>query len=192
MNPLLINIPAELYTERLVLRPPRAGDGPAVNEAVLESLDALRPWMPWATVAPSVGESEAWCRRAQGEFVLRERLPMLMFLRCGATGEAGALVGSSGVPRLDWNVPKFEVGYWVRRRFERQGYVSEAVAAITKFAFETLRAARVEIQADDSNTRSWRVAERAGFVLEGIRRRGARGPEGDLRDTRIYAKTAAD
>ena len=65
MDPLLIDVPERIETERLVLRVPRAGDGPVVNAAVCASLDELAPWLPWAGTVPSVDESEAHCRRQQ-------------------------------------------------------------------------------------------------------------------------------
>ena len=91
--------------------------------------------------------------------------------------------------RIDWTVPRFEIGYWCRTSRVGHGYVSEAVAAITRFAFETLHAARVEIRTDVANSRSFRIAERLGFTLEGILRRDSRTPDGELRDTRVYAMT---
>jgi hypothetical protein len=42
--PILINVPAEIETPRLLLRCPRAGDGVVVHEAVVESLQELRAW----------------------------------------------------------------------------------------------------------------------------------------------------
>jgi RimJ/RimL family protein N-acetyltransferase len=183
-EPLLLDLPERLQTQRLTIRPPLPGDGPAVNEAIVETIDALRKWMPWATPTPSVEESEAWCRKAYADFLARRQLPLLMFLR-----EDGTFVGSGGIPRLDWKVPRFEIGYWVRRRFEGQGYVTEAVAEMTRFAFQTLSARRVEIHTDDRNARSWRVAERLGFRLEGVHRNDERSPDGTLRDTRVYAMT---
>ena len=183
-DPLLLDLPDRLETARLVLRAPLPGDGPAMNEAVIETIEALQPWMPWANPAPTPEQTEAWCRQSYGEFVLRRQLPLLMFLR-----EGGTFVGSSGIPRLDWKVPRFEIGYWVRRRFERQGYATEAVAEITRFAFEDLSARRVDIRMDDRNERSWRVAERLGFELEGLHRNDERAPDGRLRDMRVYAKT---
>lgn len=183
-NPLLLDLPERLETDRLILRPPLPGDGAAVNEAVLETIDALQKWMPWATPAPSVEQTEAWCRQSHADFVARRQLPMLMFLRDG-----GWFVGGSGIPRLDWKVPRFEIGYWVRRRFQGQGYATEAVAELTRFCFEQLSARRVDIQVDDRNERSWRVAERLGFELEGLHRNDERAPDGGLRDTRVYAKT---
>jgi RimJ/RimL family protein N-acetyltransferase len=182
-DPLLLDLPDEIVTQRLVLRPPRAGDGAAMNEAILETIEALQRWMPWATPVPTPEQTEAWCRGSGADFVARRQLPMLLFLRDG-----GPFVGSGGMPRLDWEVPRFEIGYWVRRRFEGQGYAAEAVGAFTRFAFETLGAQRVEIRTDDRNDRSSRVAERLGYRLEGVLRNEGRDAYG-LRDTRVYALT---
>ena len=68
-----------------------------------------------------------------------------------------------------------------------RGYVSEATQALAKLAFDELGAARVELRMDDDNERSWRVAERLGFELEGVLRAESRDNGGNLRDTRVYA-----
>jgi RimJ/RimL family protein N-acetyltransferase len=78
---------------------------------------------------------------------------------------AETLVGSSRLHRIDWEVPKFEIGYWCRTRCSGQGYTTEAVRSIAAFAFEALEAKRVEIRCDTLNRPSARVAERAGFHL---------------------------
>jgi RimJ/RimL family protein N-acetyltransferase len=183
-DPLLVDVPTEIATERLLLRPPRPGDGPAINAAVCESFPELNRWMPWAREPQSQADSEAFARRSAAEFVRREQLPMLLFLADGTT-----LVGSSGLHHIDWTVPRFEIGYWCRTSCTGRGYVREAVTALTRMAFTALGAARVEIRMDATNARSWRVAERLGFALEGVLRRDARGTDGALRDTRVYALT---
>jgi len=183
MNPLLLDLPEQLVTQRLVLRPPRAGDGAEVNRAVRESRAELRRWMPWARKASSVAESEAFCREAGANFAARKDLMLLLWLK-----DKPVLVGGSGLHRIDWKIPKFEIGYWIRTRYAGNGYATEAVRAIAGFARKTLKARRLEIRMDTRNQRSWRLAERLGFVLEGTMRKDARNPDGRLRDTRIYAK----
>ena len=80
-------------------------------------------------------------------------------------------------------------GYWVRRRFAGQGLIIQAVRGITRFAFETLGARRVEIRCDARNVvRSQRVAERAGYPLEATLRNHAVAADGKLRDTLIFAR----
>jgi len=183
-KPILLDFPDAFESERLIIRAPRPGDGVLINPAILESLEALRPWMPWAQTAPSVDESEEVMRKGAANFILRSDLPLVLLRK-----DTGQFIGGSGLHRMDWDVPMFEIGYWVRTSCAGQGYITEAVNAISRFAFETLKANRVEIRMDDHNRASWRVAERAGFLLEGIFRKDTRDVQGDLRDTRVYAKT---
>jgi RimJ/RimL family protein N-acetyltransferase len=187
MDPLLIDVPERIETERLVLRSPRRGDGPVVNAAIAASLVELTPWLPWAGAMPSVDESEATCRRQQGRFILREDFVMLMFER-GVDGGEGELVGGTGLHRIDWALRRFEIGYWRKTGCESRGLVTEAVQAMARLAFDHLGARRVEIRVDDNNVRSWKVAERAGFTLEALMRFDANTPAGEPRSTRVYAR----
>lgn len=187
LKPLLVDVPERIETDRLILRCPQPGDGPAVNAAVCDSLDDLRPYMPWAQTTPTPDESEALARRDQARFRLRTDLVMLIFERTAGGGE-GRLLGSSGLHRIDWDARKFEIGYWRRTGEQGRGIVAETVAALARMAFGALQARRVEIRMDASNERSWRVAERAGFTLEGVLRQDSLSPQGVPRDTRVYAK----
>lgn len=187
MDPLLIDVPERIETERLILRCPQPGDGAAVNAAVCESLDALRPFMPWAQAAPSLDESELVCRRAQARFRLREDLVLSMFERA-ADGSEGRYIGGSGLHRILWDVRRFEIGYWCRSSCTGQGFATEAVRSLNRFAFDQLGARRVEVRMDGNNERSRRVAERAGFTFEGVLRSDSLTPQGDVRDTRVYAR----
>ncbi len=188
MEPLLEFVPECITTLRLIVRSARASDAQAVNTAVVESMDALRPYMPWAQTEPSLAQSEGECRRMQARVLLREDLPMLIFER-DEDGHEAEFIGGTGLHRIDWTVRRFEVGYWCRSSRVGQGFVSEAVEAVTRCAFEQMLARRVEVRMDDGNERSWRVAERAGFTLEGVLRSQSLTPTGEPRDTRIYAKT---
>lgn len=183
-RPILFDIPDSFESERLVLRAPRPGDGEALNAAVIESLAELRPWMPWAMQAPTLADSEEYVRRSAVKYAAREDL--LLLLWCKATG---ALIGGSGMHRIDWEVPAVEIGYWVRTSRAGQGYITEAVNAITTFAFDVIGAHRVEIRCDERNERSAAVARRAGFELEGILRNEARQHLSlELRNTMVFAK----
>jgi RimJ/RimL family protein N-acetyltransferase len=180
--PILRDFPESFETQRLLIRSPRPGDGPEMHAAVNESLGELTPWMPWPKEHRTVEDSEASVRRARARFVAREDLMLLLLLKGTET-----LVGSSGLHRIDWDVPKFEIGYWCRTRFAGQGYVTEAVRCISAFAFEALGARRLEIRCDSRNLPSARVAERAGFRLEGELRNNELDTGGHLRNTLVYA-----
>ncbi len=185
-DPLLIDVPEVITTDRLLIRCPQPGEGPMLNEAIHESIDALKPWMPWAQVAPPLDESEAYCRRMQAKFRLREDLPMFIFERAGEA--AGRFVGSTGLHRIDWQVPRFEVGYWARTGCTGKGYIAEAVRALAAMAFDKLGARRMELRCDDTNQPSRRVAELAGFTLEGVLRDDSLTPAGIVRSTCVFAR----
>ena len=190
MEPLLEDVPERIATERLILRCPRRADAAALAAAVAESLPGLGRYLPWAQGVPTPERCEADCRRMQAKFLLREDLPMFLLER-DVGGNEGGLVGGTGLHRIDWVVRRFEVGYWCRSSRRGRGHVTEAVRALTRVAFDRLRARRVEIRVDATNVPSGRVAERAGFALEGVLRSDSLNPQGEARDTRVYALTAA-
>lgn len=189
-DPVLLELPSTLQTERLLLRPPQAGDGPALHDAMLESLPALRRFLaavPWIAAEPTLQAAELRCRSAQADFIARRDLPFMVFDRA-----SGALLGGVGLHRTVWATPKTEVGYWCRSSRTGQGIVREAVAALCAYAFTHLRAVRIELVTDEENTASCRIAENCGFHLEGTLRHAQRAPDGSLRSLRIYARLAAD
>ena len=183
MEALLLDFPESFESDRLTIRAPRTGDGPEIQAAVRETFDDLKLWMPWAQQLPTLEESESYIRRAQCQFLAREDLVLLLFLKGTNT-----MVGGSGLHRIDWDIPKFEIGYWCRKRFQGQGYITESTEAITTFAFETLGAKRVEIRCDSKNVRSRRIPDRLGFKLEGTLRNNSISSSGELRDTLVFAK----
>lgn len=184
--PILKDFPEEFETERLLIRSPMPGDGEEKRRAVSESLESLKPWLSWAQEEPTAEESEVEARGARARFMERTDLQMLLFDR-----ESGELVGGSGLHRIEWEIPKFEIGYWCRSRFEGRGYITEAVRGIADFAAEYLDARRLEILCDSRNLRSVRVAERAGFELEARLRDAHATPDGSVGDLLVYARLPA-
>lgn len=187
LEPILRDFPDQLETERLLMRAPRPGDGAASNAAIRESEAELRPWMPWVHPLPSPDDTEKVYRQLAAQWLTRESLPLILLRK-----DDGLFVGGSGLMCRDWGVPFFEIGYWVRTSLQGQGYISEAVRAQTRFAFDVLGARRVEIRMDARNTLSARVAERTGYLLEGRLRHVIRDVDGKLADLLIYALTAED
>jgi len=182
-NPILIDIPVPIYTKRLLLRPPMFGDGIQINGAIRESFDVLNIWSVWAKKMPTVEDSEEYARRANASWILREDLPLLIFDK-----NSGQFIGGTGFHNIKWNVPRFEIGYWVRSSCVGQGYVSEATRALSLFAFKQFGAKRIEIRCDADNISSRRVAERSGFCLEAIFQYHDIKNNGERSDTCLYAK----
>jgi ribosomal-protein-serine acetyltransferase len=185
MNAPRAEFPEALETARLIIRPVRVDDARVLNEAVRESFAELHPWMPWAHKLPTIPDSLEACRGMRVKWLLREELMLLFIER-----ESGELVGCGGFHHIIWSVPALETGYWCRTKFTRNGFISEALEAITNFALDAWRVSRIAIACDERNERSWRVAERAGYQLEGILHHDQLDRCGRPRVTRVYARIA--
>ncbi|SFF55469.1 Protein N-acetyltransferase, RimJ/RimL family [Halobacillus alkaliphilus] len=186
MNPILKDVRTEIETERLVLKMPVPGDGAVVNKAIQDSREQLRPWLGFVQEVPTPEDTEVNTREAHAKFLTRENLRYLIFLR-----ENGEFVGSTGFHNINWEIPKLEIGYWINTSKSGKGYMREAVASLTEYAFKELKCVRVEIRCESENLKSRSIPERLGYDLEGILRNEELSVDGQrLTDTYIYAKVA--
>ena len=183
----LIPLFDELRGERVVVRPYRPEDAPALHEAVAESRDHLRPWLPFADEHQTVEESLDFILHSSADWLLRQVMPVALF-----DAETGRFVGGSGLHPNNWDARVFEIGYWTRASEQGHGYITEAVRLLTDFAFDSLAANRVFIRCDARNTRSAAVAERLGFVREALVRNEMRAVDGSLRNTLVFALIPSD
>lgn len=177
-------IPTLIETERLLIRAIDPRYAAALHEAVTETFEELHRWMPWAQSLGTLEQQHARMTEAAAQYARGEDLGMLLFRRTD-----DVLLGASGLHRINWHVPRMEIGYWRRAGCGGQGYVTEAVRGIAEFAFAELAAQRVEIWVSSRNLPSQRVAERAGFQREAELRQDRRDPTGELANSIIYGRT---
>ena len=175
-------LPAELKTQRLVLRPPCSSDAKGVLDAVNASYTELNRWMPWAKSTYGEEEAAQFCAEARKSF--DEDKDFITLLTLPADGK---VIGSAALHCRDEAVPSFEIGYWPHSEHSGHGYVTEAAHALTTFAFNELGSHRVEIRMDEKNHRSWAVAERLGYEWEATLKWGSRDNLGQLAVYRVYA-----
>jgi len=183
-NPILTDLPAEFVGERVLIRPYRTGDGAALWEAVEESREHIMPWLPWGDTHKSPEDSEAFARRNEGRWILREDLSLSIWDR-----STGRFLGGIGLHRIDWGVPSFEIGYWLRKSAEGHGYMTEAVWLVCCMTFDILKANRVFIRCATRNQRSAAVPPRLGFEHEGTLVNSLRDARGGLCDMMMFAMT---
>jgi ribosomal-protein-alanine N-acetyltransferase len=175
-----LEIPERIEAGRIILRPYQAGDGPWFyamsqrNRAHLARYEAENVVMS----IQSEQDAEVLVRELAAAWEARDYFFMGAFVK--GTGE---FVAQVYIGPVHWDVPEFEIGFFVDVDHEGQGYVTEAVRAAMGFIFEHLQAHRVRLECDDTNVRSRRVAERCGMVLEGHIRENKRNADGTLSGT---------
>jgi RimJ/RimL family protein N-acetyltransferase len=176
----------ELRGERVLVRPYRLEDAQPQFEAVMESRDHLLPWLPFAAQYATLDDSRDFVRRCAAWWMTRERLIVSLW-----DVASGRFIGGSHLGP-NWEVPSFEIGYWVRASAQGRGYITESTRLLADYAFSAYGARRVFLRCDARNTRSAAVPERLGFVCEARLRSEAIAYDGVLRDTLIYAATPED
>ncbi|WP_088068015.1 GNAT family N-acetyltransferase [Gottfriedia luciferensis] len=185
MNPILLDVPLQIETDRLILRAPLpAGEGNIVHQAIKDSFNELKQWLVLFQSIPTVEETEILLRNAHIEFLKRESFRYLIYHK--GTND---FIGTTSLHRINWEVSKCEIGYWINSQFSGNGYMNEAVSGIINFGFQLLKFRRIEIRCESKNTKSRAIPEKLGFELEGILRNEDLSADGKkLIDTCIYAK----
>ena len=81
----------------------------------------------------------------------------------------GTVLGSIGV-RWNETGDVGEIGYWLRAEARRGGLTTRALVLVSRWALARDGAARLQLRADVENVPSRRVAEKAGYTLDGVLR----------------------
>lgn len=186
MNSILLDVPSEVETARLILRAPSySGDGEAVNKAIKDSIHELRKWLPFAQEIPTLEDTEISLREAHIKFLERESFRFLIFHM-----DSKDFIGTASLQSVDWEVQKCEIGYWIHTKFSGNGYITEAVKALMKYGINELGLHRLEIRCESTNLPSRAIPEKLGFKLEGTLVNEDLSADGkNLTDTCIYAVT---
>jgi ribosomal-protein-serine acetyltransferase len=132
------------------LRPFTEADEEELHALIEANRDRLRPWMPWAD--QDLEGTRTYLREVNSD--PRD-------VQCAITRD-GRIVGAIGIV-FPVGIPM--IGYWLAADAVGQGIVTRALEAIVAHAFDDLGLGRLELRAAVANTRSRKVAERAGFRL---------------------------
>ncbi len=175
-----------ITTERLKLVPPSLALQPQMLNAILSSQNELGEYLPWVPHALTEQASIEDTEKAIRNFDKFEEELRFSIIH----SQSEELIGAIGLIIRDKSVPFFEIGYWLRTESTGLGYVTEAVKGLEQYAFDHLKANRVEIRAAEGNAKSRNIAERCGYHLEGVYRNDRLLPSGELSNTAVYSKIA--
>ena len=148
-----------LETERLLLRPITIDDKEAIYDFYSD------PEIMKYRVSPlhkSIEDTVQFIETDCMNFAERKRIRFGIALKA-----SGTLIGTGGFHSISPEHHRLEIGYSLRREFWGQGYMTEAVTELIRFAFEDMGMHRIMAMCDLGNDRSARVMERCGMTFEG-------------------------
>lgn len=170
----------EITTAGLLLRPWRTADAPAVLAALVDP-DIVR-WNGQGVT--DLAQAAGWiARRADRSDGSHVSLAV-------TDGTDGTLLGSVSVHQIRHD--NAAVGYWTAAPARGRGVAGRALHALTGWAFTHLDLHRIELCHAVANPASCRVAERAGYRLEGTLRESHRYGDGHRHDEHLHARLTTD
>jgi RimJ/RimL family protein N-acetyltransferase len=168
-------VTTEFALSKCTLRPWRAGDEASLvryanNRNVSRNLKDRFPF-PY-----TAADADTWIRHVGAQTAVTA---FAIVVDGDAVGGVGIELGS------DVHRRSAEIGYWLGEPFWGRGIATEALRAVTDYAFATFDICRLEAGVFDWNPASARVLEKAGYTLEG-RARCAVVKDGRLGDRLLY------
>ena len=156
---------------RVTLRAPRMSDHAAWRDLRRASRDFLKPYEPrWTDSDLGRRVYATRLKRGRQEAQAGTDYSFFIFVRPADGGEQ--LVGGLTLSNIRRRAAQFvNLGYWMGQAFAGKGYMSEAVAVVLPFCFETLGLHRIHAAFLPGNAASRRVLEKNGFKEEGYAER---------------------
>jgi RimJ/RimL family protein N-acetyltransferase len=175
------NVRMEVRGERVVLRPWRLEDVPAVTAACQDA--EIARWLAFVPEPYTEDDARFYIQDclAAGE----DRAPFAI-----TDAETGEVIGS-----IELRVNRMltgHIGYWLAAEARGRGLTAEALLALSRWGFEELLLGRAELVTDPDNIASQRVAEKAGFTREGILRSILLNRDGSRRDGVMFSLLPED
>jgi ribosomal-protein-alanine N-acetyltransferase len=149
-----------LAVSGILLRPFSEDDVPAIAEACRD------PEIPrWTHVPDGYTEHDARAFVALSKGWWAEGSNATFAITDVASSD---LLGSIGLHDVVWPVAR--VGYWVKPEARGYGVAPQALRLVSRWALLDAGVERLELLAQPENVASRRVAEKVGFVREGVLR----------------------
>ena len=145
-----------IETQRLILRPFRAEDGPAM----------FRNWAGDSAVTESAEIAAAWETQTASDPAFYQWAIELKTL--------GEPIGSISAIHINEAVESAELGWCIGRPWWGRGIMPEAGAAVIAFLFDAVGLNRVAARYDTRNAKSGRVMQKLGMTFEGVLRQAGR------------------
>jgi [ribosomal protein S5]-alanine N-acetyltransferase len=161
----------------------------ADKDAGVVQMAAGDPLIPLITTVPASGDPAAVRAYIDRQ---HDRLPSgegYSFAIADAT--TGDAVGQIGLWLRNLGQGRASTGYWIAPQFRHRGYVTAALAAISRWGLSLDGLYRIELYVEPWNEASLRAAERVGYRQEGLLRSWQQVGE-QRRDMYMYSLLPGD
>ncbi len=126
----------------------------------------LRKWLPFVDVIQSVESMSKYVNTLVEQRIIHENSATY------CVAYQNELVGAVTLKDIDWFNQRCEIGYWLVSKMQKRGVVTRSVEQLIEYAFDEMKMNRLVIKTGVENHPSERIAQKLGFVFEGVERDG--------------------
>jgi ribosomal-protein-serine acetyltransferase len=173
-----------MTSDNLTLRAIRATDADAFFALVDKDREDLALYFPLTTARTKTPTATStYIHELIGKSIAKEMFCFLVF-EDGRTEPIGAVIMKS----FDHRVGKCELAYFISSDHRGKGIATAALMWAADEAFRVHGIQRLFLRVDPENVASIRVAEKSGFVREGLLRKDFRRGDGRLLDVVVLGR----
>ena len=177
----------------LVLERVTVAHADGVARAVAESLDHLRPFVPWANAASALVANQR-ARLRVSERMWKEGREHQYAIASADADDDPVVVGMIGLVRSDrWRIGRgvVEIGYWVHVDWCNRGVATRATRAVTDAAFTLPGVKRVVVVVDAANDASNAVPRKLGYTIDRVVDQEPQAP-GETGRMQVWVRSGAE
>lgn len=184
----LLSVDTALLTKRVVVRRFRENDGAQLYDLLQTNRVYLEDAFPSTLSENSSKEKSEWYVRVRfARWLLQEEYCFGVW-----DNDSAKLIGFIRLFRIDWHIPKAEVGFFIDRDFSSKGIMTEVLTVVIRFAFGQLKLEKIALRTAMDNYASQRLARKCGFRREGDLRADFKKTSGEIIDVMVLGLTKAE
>jgi ribosomal-protein-serine acetyltransferase len=170
-----------------IIRPIVTGDAPEYFSFIERNRGRLERYFP--NTVHSTSDLSATEAHLNERMDLAEKGEFIMLV----LEEKGfkQIIGAVFIKEFDWSIRKAELGFFIDKDYEQKGIATQGIALVCDHCFDTMRMNKLFMRIEESNLPSRRVAEKNGFIAEGILRSEFKTGNGFLIDLMYYGRLRA-
>ncbi|MCZ6536158.1 MAG: GNAT family protein [Chloroflexi bacterium] len=171
--------------EEILLRWPSMADAEELFKLIDTNREHLGRWLPWVDAIQSLDDEKGWIETTAAAKAKGQEWPPLIIYR-------DSIVGAIGTDTYFDPLHKVcGIGYWLAVDYQGRGIVTWACSAVINHLFGPLGMNRVQLRISPGNERSVAIAQRLGFVFEGVSRQSWL-VNGQFLDMAVYSVLASE
>jgi ribosomal-protein-serine acetyltransferase len=138
-----------------------------IFDTIHRDREYLRKWLPFIDGTQQVSDTEDFIRSVIAQPNPRRDEVFAIWYN-------EEFAGLIGLKDTDYNNRKTETGYWLAKKMQGKGIITQCVKTLIRYAFQKLKMNRIQIKVATGNEKSKAIPLRLGFQYEGIERQGER------------------